>query len=832
MKILFTKLRRDIGVHKYQFAAVFVVVLLGIGMFGASYDSYQNLLASYDKTHVILNFADYFFSGGPYTEATEKEVEGVDEVKDACARVVSDIPVKVKGNKIEGRVVGIPKGKQPKVNKLKVISGEFLKEEDSGKVLLEKHFAEYYKLKRGDTISVWGEGKWNKFEIAGVAISPEYIWPAKSRQDVIPTPENFGVLFMQNQSLQKLNETGEVFNEIVLTLDKGANKTRVRDKVEDLLKPHGLQSVLSKEDQPSNDALNQDLEGFNELSAFFPLLFLTIAALSIYIMLTRMVHAQRPQIGILRATGFSRRVVEFYYLSFGFLIAIFGSIIGIIIGMLLARWITELYTSMLSIPVVEIGFYPATFFTGIIMALVFCFLAGWAPARGAAKIQPAQAMRGETPQVKGRLLLMERIVPLFKRLPPDWKIPIRGIGRNKRRSLYTILGIVFALVLIMASWGMLDTINILMEQQFKEIQKDDMRVVFKWPVDEQRVKELENIKGVKKAEPVIELPVSIKKDGQRYSTLLTGFERDTKMHTFLNQKEDEIKLPTSGILVGEGIRTKLDIDKGDIVEISITGMPLKFKEEVIAFLYEPMGTFAYADINRIRSKQAAAFINASEEDQMKILKNLGVADDSTLAMLQSQGGIEQLQDKITSKMEAIVTSSYVTVAQGNRKKIRKRLENLDDVSVVIDSNSVYDMMKNFMTLFYLFVGIMLAFGGIMAFALIFNTMTVNIVERRREIATLRTLGFRRRKISVLVTVENLILAILGIVPGLFVGYYTSYFAFQQWTSDLFTFQFKFYPMSYVWCSVAIIIVALLSQVPALRSVNRLDITRIIKERTS
>ena len=191
-----------------------------------------------------------------------------------------------------------------------------------------------------------------------------------------------------------------------------------------------------------------------------------------------------------------------------------------------------------------------------------------------------------------------------------------------------------------------------------------------------------------------------------------------------------------------------------------------------------------------------------------------------------------LPTELFSAISNSATSSYLIVDPAKRIKIRDVLTDRNDVSVVEDSRALYRMIEKFMSFGFAFIGAMLAFGGIMAFALIFNTMSVNIYERSREIATLRTLGFSRAKISILVSTENILLTLLGIVPGLLAGYWLSFFAMQQWSSDLFSFELRFYPMTYVYVALAIIVVALLSQWPALRAVNRISLPQVIKERTS
>ncbi|MBT8193609.1 MAG: FtsX-like permease family protein, partial [Acidimicrobiia bacterium] len=143
----------------------------------------------------------------------------------------------------------------------------------------------------------------------------------------------------------------------------------------------------------------------------------------------------------------------------------------------------------------------------------------------------------------------------------------------------------------------------------------------------------------------------------------------------------------------------------------------------------------------------------------------------------------------------------------------------------------YDTAQQYMVFFYVFVGVMLVFGGAMAFALIFSAMSVNIAERTREVATLLAVGTERRQISRMITAENMTVAIVGIPLGLLAGFVTAGQAMASFESDLFAFDLYIRPSTFVISALAILIVALLSQWPGLRAIGRLEIAKIVKERS-
>jgi putative ABC transport system permease protein len=434
-----------------------------------------------------------------------------------------------------------------------------------------------------------------------------------------------------------------------------------------------------------------------------------------------------------------------------------------------------------------VDFYPATLLGAVAFGLVASVLAALAPALVASRVGPAEAMRGESPAGGGKLSLLERIVPPVRKAPAAWKMALRGVGRNPRRTIYTIIGVVLSLMLVLVSWGMIDTIRNLMDRQFIEIQQEDATVHFAGPATIEDVAALTQIDGVAEAEPALTVPVSVEAAGLHYETALLVLEDGTDMHRFVSPDEGWIEMPREGILLGKATRDLLEISVGDSVTVT-TVDGLAVTDAVVAFVDEPLGTMAYM------ARSRAEGLTGTELPVTSAL--LAYTDDADAAAL------------------------------------RNTVTDRPQVAAFEDANALYDMMQRYMVLFYAFVGVMLVFGGAMAFALIFNAMSVNIAERTREVATLLAVGTDRKNIARYITAENLMVAAIGIPIGLVVGYWAAKEAMASFSSDLFAFDLYIQPSTYVLASLAILIVALISQIPGLRAIRRISIPKIVKERSA
>ena len=782
MNTLRKKLRRDLGRQKAQFVAVTITVFLGITMFGATYDSFQNLEASYAQTATEFTFANLTVVGGDVTQFAAEQTDHP-SVEVVSTRTVADLPFRLGETKLFGRVVGIPET-GPVVNQVLVLEGNGLTGPDS--VLMEEHLANHFDITPGDTFEIQTPSGWTVVRVTGLIASPEYIWPAASRQEIITTPDNFGVIFATETAARALSGIDGP-NEALLYYAGGEENAALSESLTADAYSLGALEVFTRAEQPSNAALEEDLKGFEELGLFFPILFLTAAAMAAYVMITRLVHAQRPQIGILLANGFTKRQVLRHYLGYGLIPGLIGSIPGAIAGVLLARVITGVYTDFISVPITVIEFYPSTLLAAIFLGLLATIVAALAPALAASRLSPAESMRGSTPPGRGRASLAERLLPPLRRLPIRWRMTLRGIERNTRRTIYTVIGVVLSLTLILVSWGMLDTIETLLERQFVEIQKEDARVYFSAPAGPTDLTALQNIEGVANVEPSLELPVAIEAQGERYETFLVAVEEDTEMRVFFTGRAATTTLPTDGMLAAIGVANHLGLEPGDPVSVTVGGFDLELETQIGDIIDEPLGSMVY--------------VSASYAEEL-------------------------------AGFPLPATSALLTYEEGaSSSEVRNQIVELPQVAAFEDANAIYNIAKDFMGLFYVFIGVMLAFGAAMAFALIFNTMSVNIAERSREVATLLAVGTKRSMISRLITTENLLVAAIGIPLGLIVGYLTSAAAMASFQSDMFRFELYARPLTFVWSALAILIVALISQWPGLRAVRRMDIAQVVKERS-
>ncbi len=787
MKKLNKKLLRDLKSSKWQFLAAAMVVVLGVAFFGAYYMAFQNLGNSYQYTYDELNFMDFTVKLQEAPEGVVKEVEKVQGVKAAAGRINKDLGLHVPGmpgmasKQVVVRVISLPADKRPTVNDVYVVKGSYFPKGAGKEVLMETKFAEYHNYRPGEQVHVVVNGEEIKFRIRGVVSSPEYIWVVKSKQEILATARTFGVLFVPEEQVQKILGMEGTINEVSVTVKDSADRKEVMNRVEKVLEPYGVYEVIPRNKWPSTEMLKMDLDSFSSIAIMFSAFFLLIAGMVIYVILTRMIHTQRPQIGEMMAEGYSRKDILLHYMGFSFAIGIGGSILGSILGYLLSVELTRMYASILGLPLLEIQPYWGTIGVGALFGMLSSVIAGFIPAYSITRMSPAQAMQGELP-VAGRITPIERLFPSISRWPMIWKMPFRNVFRNRRRTFYTAMGVASAVSLILVSNAFFDSFYTAIDQQYYQIQAYDARVSFTQPQSMDRITEIKEIGGVRDVQPILEVPVRLKSGSESYSTVLVGIPAQQDLYNLFDLKGRPTLVRENRVLLGRGLRGNFTVKAGDTIEVEGPGKKAMIK--VGGFVNEPIASMGFMPLGEVQDTFGA-------------------------------------QDAITGAM--------VRVEPGKMSEVKPKLYDLPSSYVEILSQTRKDI-ETLMQLFIGFIGIMVVFGAFLAFATIFNMTTVNILERRQEIATMRTIGMTRKEVATVITIENILMGVMGIVIGILLGYYLSIYFIGIYQSDLFSMDTVIYNRTYALTIVSILIVLLLSQIPGIRYVNRLDLAKVTKER--
>lgn len=810
--MLARKLRRELWWQKSQILAITIALAIAVCCYVASRNSYLDLTNSYASLQEDLKLADWTLGVSDVDAKGLEKVRDVPGVLQAEDRIVVSLPLivpkgrlapdKVDRVRLEGRFITLTPGQKPEVNQLLIETGAYpLKPNE---VLVEKHFAEHHRLKPGDELEleIPGAPRNQRLIVSGVAVSAEYLWVSRNELDIMPSPVSFGVLWIDGDALRKYRKRPAIYrlirggrneddkprpkvkiedqHEILLRLNEGQDDSTVLEAVKNAITPETVLTTTARDDLPQTEILRTDMKSLKGFSIFFPALFLVVGGSIIAVSLSRVIDSQRSLIGTMLAFGVPRYRILLHYLAFTLVVGGLGSLIGIASGIAVGKILTRAYAEVANVPRLTFLLHEGVLFFGALFGLLAAMVAGLLPACRAAAMYPAQAMRPPAP-------VLSRGIKGLRRLGASWPLPLRMAFRNlvrrPGRSLASTLGVAAALVLVLAGAGVVDGLNRTVHVLLSEAWQYDVRVDFFNSDQEGSLRTAVDPSGqLGELEMLLTVPASIQFENIQRETVVEGIPPDSRLLKPMDAQAGEVR-PTEGVILPLALARQLNVKAGDTVEIRpLSGGPtVNLHVEAVT---QGFGAEVFMRLNDAQEKFATS-------GQV----------NSVLIKTDSPGW-----------------------------QVRQSLQSLSKVARVQDMQDLRERVTSMMDFNYLLVGFMLLFSAILGTAILFTTSTLNILERRRELATMRTLGLPFPQIASMVTLEHGLLGILGIAVGIPSGLWAMRQALNLYENDFLTLPLVLEPATFALAIGNLFLVLLLAQWPVLRSIVRQNLADIVRER--
>jgi len=787
VSMLTLKAWRDMLAHKGQFIALVILIAIGITSYVTFQNGYYNLRASLDYAYTTLRFADFTVRVERLPLTASRAVERVPGVETAIVRTVKDVGLELNNeDQATARVIS-SLGPTARLNAVHVEEGRFPAQAARDEVVLSTQFASDTDTHLGDRLTLLVGGQRKDVRVVGIGIDPENLYAMQS-EGTLPAPGTFAIVYTTEKGIEYLFGTSNSGNDVAVTAQPGVNLEHLAEEVEDELRPYALDSTAQREDMPSYAGLKSELEQNRLMARSMPALILAISSMSLFIALSRLVQAQRGEIGLAKALGYSDGQILAHYMTIAIAIAIGGSVLGVALGLWGAQAVAGTYVSLLGLPFITSAFYPHVAAIAVALALISCVAAASVPAWRSSQLAPAIAMHAD-PNMSlagGHIPVVERLLSPILPRSFTFRVPLRNIFRAKRRTLYTVLGIAFAMVLSVATVAMFDSIDYVMERAFTDIERWDILVAFDAPYGSARVAEIGDMTGVERVQVALMLPVTMSAGGVEEDVVVTAMSPDANFHGFD---------PVGGVSPPDALGA------GDLVLSSSTAAKL-----------------GVAPGGRVS-------VDSPLVDDPVVFR-VGTLSDEMLGQPNyiSLDAASQLTGSPVTSYNALYIDADPVLAN----RIREDIYDLQGAAAVQVKASYVDQLKKWLELFDYFGVVLLGFGGALAFVVVFTTFTANVTERTREIATMRTIGEDNLRLTMMITLENLAIALAAIPLGIWLGIQATNAMFAYFDIEGFELKAYIYPQSIVQICLLMLAVVLLSEIPPVRRIFRLDLAEATK----
>ncbi|WP_286164138.1 FtsX-like permease family protein [Peptoclostridium sp. AF21-18] len=505
------------------------------------------------------------------------------------------------------------------------------------------------------------------------------------------------------------------------------------DEIKKIEKPEWY--VLNRDKQYSAAEYGGCADSIDALAGIFPVFFVLVAALVALTTMTRMVDEQRINIGTLKGLGYTPGMIAKKYIVYAMSASAIGSIIGLIVGYtVFPTIIYNAYAIMYTVPKVELRTDLFITVLSIATSIFVTTFAAFAACRRELIEDPAILMRPKAPK-NGKRILLERIGFVWNRIGFIWKVTLRNIFRYKKRFLMTVLGISGCTALILTGFGVRDSIQMIVDVQFGELNKYSMTASYDSDEKTEDVEYLKSLisneKGVKEIGMFHNQNAKVMINNKEKEVTVVIPENKNTFKDFIELRERKshtpIKLDNKGIVISEKAARNLDAKVGDKVKI--------LNENDVS---------AEAVISGITENYVNHYIYMTN-DYYKELFNRNADSNRIYGVLDDSITIDQ-EDKMASKIIDSTCANGTVFTTGIKDGFSDTIKSLNYV-----------------------VLLMIVSAGALAFVVLYNLSNVNISERIREIATIKVLGFYDKEVSAYIYRENVILTLIGAVVGLGLG---------------------------------------------------------------
>lgn len=756
--MLVKKMLRTAWQYKAQFISMVLMVMLGVGMFVGFNMEWASIEENMFSFFEDSKFADYrLVSEKGYSEDDLGKIAALDGVEAASRFLSVNVDVKDTG----GDSVALAVTTDPAVSSFVLISGEAYDGSSADGIWLSDRYAEENGVSVGDTVTFVYRNTEISGKVKGLIKAAEQMICVRDKTQLMPDFATHGFAYISPVMYEKaLGFAYYPQINVISSLEKD-------DFSEKVNKALGQTTViLTKDETLSYSQAEGEVSEGKAMGSILPALFLLIGLLTMVTTMHRLTAKEKTQIGTLKALGFHDSRITRHYTSFAFFVAVLGTALGIGMGYGVA-WIimnpNGMMGTYLDLPKWKLVF-PAFCAVAVALIIAALTLIGFLSVRRMLVGTAADALRPYTPK-KMKSMLIER-TKFFHKLSFGTRWNMRDIVRHKARTAMSLVGIVGCTILILASFGMKDTMNAFLDMYYDNGLNYSSRIFLsETATDAEKQEIIDKYKGDFGGS------VSVQLDEKTVSLDIYDITHD-KIR-IMDENTDKIEIGDGGAYICMRLAEEFGLGVGDTFTVS------------------PFGT---SDTYKL--KVAGIFRSVSEN--------------------------VIISDKYASELNLPYTvDSVYTDTEKSDIALSDVIKSVQSKQMIMDSFEAFLSIMD--TMIYLLVGGALLLGIIV----LYNLGTMSYTERYREMATLKVVGFRDKKIGRLLSGQNLALSVVGIIIGIPLGALTLSYLLKTLASE-YEMKMAIGAGSYIFTVILTVGMSLLVSLMVARKNKNIDMVEALK----
>ena len=696
---------RDFKDHKAQFLSIFLMALIGVFAFTGISGEAVGLVEVSSSYFEDTNLADGWIYGEEIADDVFSDIKSMDEIKDAQREMVVDTVANYSSD--PDITLHIVEGKQ-NISKFYLFKGKDFNPNDEEGIWIDKRFADGRNLDIGDKITLKFDGKEVSKTVRGIMYSPEYVYYIQEGS-LLPDFSQVGFAYMPSKGADFDIE----YNTIALDAYDDLDERDFKSALEEKLGQKAYVQYVDRDNNVGIKTLQDEISQHQMFSGIFPAIFVLVSLLTLVTTMSRVISAQRMQIGTLKAMGYSNKSIILHYLSYGFVLSLTGSAIGLVIGPLTIPYLFyPTMSSTYSLPRWGPS-WDISFFAVAGLMVVSSVLISYISVKGISDENPAETIRPKAPKLVSSGLI-ER-TKIWKRFSFNERWNYRDAKRNKTRAIMSVFGVFACALLVMSAFGMVDSINDVEDWQYNQIYNFNSKLILEENITDSQ---LDHILDETGGEGIREEAIELKYKGIKRTGTLTVMN-DSEYYKVTDANRNYIHLDPDGIAISDKMAEVLGLKVGDKVRWHVAGNPKWIDSEITETYSIPFG--------------------------QGLIMSPEVFDEI--------GGDDY---------------NYSTNVVLTKEKVNKNYTGVSSITTMDDIRSGWSIMTEPMDMM---VSVLTTFAIVLAVVVLYNLGLLSFTEIQRELATLKVLGFNSKSLRRLLLTQNLWFSTIGFIlaiPGAYI----------------------------------------------------------------
>ena len=679
-------------------------------------------------------------------------------------------------------------------------------------VALDDQLLTTLQLSLGDYVTFRTDSGSVELRVVGGVFSPKYVGIFERGNSTIGNGSSDGFAYAGGNALGKLGsklpiaallQTTYTQAEVVFKKPEGISSfSQEYDdlvaEASDAIEAYGetVDGSWYVDDRSANAGYSDYRDNTERIAAVgdvFPLIFFIVAALVSLTTMTRMVEEQRIEMGTLKALGYSTFTIACKYMLYAGVACVSGGMIGCVIGFkLFPGVILSAYSIMYRIPDIQMPFRPDIAWASILSILACTGLATLAASGMSLKEVPATLMRPKAPKA-GKRVILERIPFLWKRFNFTWKVTVRNILRYKKRFFMSIVGIAGSCSLLVTGFGVKKSIFGIVDLQFNDIWQMDIQAYTYEPLPRE---EMENLL---ESNPAYAQATSVMYCNDTICDAQSEEQRTGNVHVLAVRDNGELQ--------------------GKIQLREMDGTPLTLGDDGAIITYK------LAEIFDLEAGDTFSVISGGQSYEVTIS---AIAESYVHHYVyMSEAYYQKIFDK-TLEYNGFMLNLAEGLTEADRNQVMEDLLKESRMYTVQELISLYEDMNNTLGVLNYVTLVLIVGSALLTFVVMLNLTNINLGERKRELATLRVLGFYDKEMYQYIFRENNTLAVVGAAVGLAFGKVMHNFVIRTCEVDLVMFVRDAGTASYCYSFLLTVVFSMLVNLMMRKKVRSIDMVESLK----